>query len=240
MNRYVQWSVLGGGALLFFGAAYVGFALALGGSLDDVLHKDAKTSAPSEQHAPAPTQHTEPPRHEPPAPTPSPAHVSTASLLDVFQLQSPYSGAELEELASELKLKNKEYDRRLAELVEREQRAERRSEQLDQRLAELQELRKELEARESELELRRVEVERDEAAKAQRDEVGWAKLAKLFAEGDATEQGKKLAGYPAEDAARILDQLKPARAKALLDHVGADKWKEYADAYRKLVEPSSK
>jgi hypothetical protein len=26
--------------------------------------------------------------------------------------------------------------------------------------------------------------------------------------------------------------MKPARAKELLDNVGADKWKEFADAYR--------
>jgi hypothetical protein len=75
-------------------------------------------------------------------------------------------------------------------------------------------------------------VQRNEKARAEREEESWAKLGKLFTEGDAADQGKKLAAYTPEQAARILVSMKPARAKELLDNVGADKWKEFADAYR--------
>jgi len=165
------------------------------------------------------------------APTPV-AQQASIGLLDVFQIESPYTSKELEQLVGDLKRKNKELEQRLLELSDRERRSQERAEFLDEQYAQLQRLRTGLEQWESELDQRQVEVNRDERAQVERENESWAKLGKLFSEGEAAEQGKRLAAYTPEQAARILQTIKPARAKELLDNVGADKWKEFADAYR--------
>jgi len=235
MNKHVKIGLFAGGGLLAFTFAYVAFALALGVQPHAIPLVGQAFPAP-----PAPTE--QPPTSvEPSEPrdAPPPARTASIGLLDVFQIEAPYSSKELEQLVGDLKRKNKELDQRLGELSDRERRAAERSEFLDEQYAQLQRLRTGLEQWENELEQRQAEVKRDEKARVEREEESWAKLGKLFAEGDAAEQGKRLAAYTPEQAARILVTMKPARAKELLDSVGADKWKEFADAYRLAGDPGN-
>jgi hypothetical protein len=227
MNKGVKIGLMAGGGLLGFTFAYVAFALVLGVQPHEIPLVGKAFPAPAQEQpasvAPAPAPAAEPK-----------LRIETASLglLDVFQIEAPYSSKELEQLVGDLKRKSKEYDERLAELGDRERRAAERAEFLDDQYAQLQRLRTGLEEWESELEQRQVEVQRDERTRVEREAESWAKLGKLFSEGDAAEQGKRLAAYTPDQAARILQSMKPARAKELLDNVGADKWKEFADAYR--------
>jgi uncharacterized protein YukE len=162
---------------------------------------------------------------------------ASAGLMDVFQIQSPYSSSELETLAAELKRKNADLDARLADVAGREKSVSARAEQLDEHYAELQRLQRALEEREKTLALRESSVTDTDRARFEREQQGWVRLGKLFADGDAAELGTRLAEYAPGDAARILHSLKPARAKELLENVGAAKWREYADAYR-MLEPA--
>jgi hypothetical protein len=228
MKKGLKIGLIAGGGLLAFAFAYVTFALVLGVQPHEIPLVGKAFPAPAEpEKEKTPTAPAAEPSETKPA-------VQTASvgLLDVFQVESPYSPKELETLVADLKRKSKEFDQRMLELGERERRAAERSEFLDEQYAQLQRLRTGLEEWENELEQRQAEVQRNEKARAEREEESWAKLGKLFTEGDAADQGKKLAAYTPEQAARILVSMKPARAKELLDNVGADKWKEFADAYR--------
>ena len=157
-------------------------------------------------------------------------------VLDIFQIESPYSTAELEELVRTLEAKLDEVDQRLLDVGEREQRAEDRSTFLDEQYATLSKLRTGLETWENELRQREAEVARDEEARAAREAESWTRLAKLFEKGDAADQSERLLSYTPEEAASILFRLKPTRAQELLDQLEGDSWKQYAEAYR-LREP---
>lgn len=230
MKKGAKIALIAGGCLLGFTCAYVAFALVLGVQPHEIPLVGKVFPAPPD----AKDETVEPTTPDMPlavAPTPVQQQASIG-LLDVFQIESPYTSRELEQLVGDLKRKSKELDQRLLELSERERRSMERTEFLDEQYAELQRLRTGLEQWETELDQRQVEVHRDERAQVERENESWAKLGKLFSEGEASEQGKRLASYTPEQAARILQTIKPARAKELLDNVGADKWKEFADAYR--------
>ena len=231
MNKVAKIGLMTGGGLAGFVFAYAAFALLLGVQPSEIPVLGRVFPAPAGDGQQTTASAGEGRRD----PTPQPAGAVRAGvgLLDVFQIESPYTSSELEQLVGDLKRKNKELDQRRFELSERERRATERAEFLDEQYAELQRLRTGLEEWENELRQRQVEVERDERAQKENEAASWAKLGKLFAEGDPLEQGKRLAAsYTPEQAARILQTLKPARVKELLDCVGAEKWKEYADAYR--------
>lgn len=236
MNKNVKFALWGVGGVVGFALAYIVFALVLGAQPHQIPIVGALFPAPPE----APTE-------TPRVVTPEPVAESkpredrgrqNASLLDVFQVNSPYSQAELEALVGELKHKGKELDQRTLEISGREKRADERAEFLDEQYAELQRLRAGLEQWQDELERRDGEVSASERARAEREDASWAKLAKIFGEGEVGELGKRLAEYAPGDAAKILHAMKPARAKELLDAVGADRWREYADAYRLMQEPT--
>jgi hypothetical protein len=53
----------------------------------------------------------------------------------------------------------------------------------------------------------------------------------FFAEGDISDLAKRLVGYEAPAAAKILAKLSPERARELLDALPTAKWREYAEAY---------
>lgn len=233
MNKNAKIGLYAVGGLFGFGLAYIAFALMLGVQPHAIPVAGAIFPSPPEEKKPesAPVASAPVNTTTEVAATP-PKRPMQAGLLDVFQIESPYSGQELENLVGELKRKSKELDQRLLELGDRERRATERAEFLDEQYAELQRLRNGLESWENELELRQGEVDGSEKAREERELAGWVTLGKLFGEGDAAEQGKRLAQYPAADAAKILHTLKPARAKELLDNIGGEKWKEYAEAFR--------
>lgn len=236
MNKGVKIGLMAGGGLVGFTVAYAAFALLMGVQPHALpLIGKAFPTPPGEEQQTT----TTPPVNDPAQTAPRQTQTAGIGLLDVFQIESPYSPKELEQLVGDLKRKSKEYDQRLLELSERERRAAERSEFLDEQYAQLQRLRTGLEQWEGELTQRGTEIKRDEQARIEREEESWAKLGKLFAEGDASEQGKRMASYTPEQAARILQSMKPARAKELLDNVGADKWKEFADAYRMAGDPGN-
>ena len=236
MNKNVKYALWGGGGLVGFALAYIVFALVLGAQPHQIPVVGAMFPAPPEAPKETPQVAVQEPATEP---TPREStQRQNASLLDVFQVNSPYSQEELETLVGELKHKGKELDQRINDVAAREKRADERAEFLDEQYAELQRLRAGLEEWQDELERRSGEVEVGERARAEREDASWAKLAKIFSEGEVGELGKRLAEYSPGDAAKILHSMKPARAKELLDAVGADRWREYADAYRLMEEPT--
>ena len=236
MNKNAKIALISAGGAGGFAAAYVLFALMMGASPHAIPVVGALFPAPAEKG-------DEPARKAPPVASETASEARTerraasAGLMDVFQIQSPYSSTELETLAAELKRKNTDLDTRLAEVERREKETSARAEQLDEHYAELQRLQQALEEREKALANRESSVAETDRARFEREQQGWARLGKLFSDGDATELGTRLAEYAPGDAARILHTLKPARAKELLENVGASKWREYADAYR-MLEPA--
>jgi flagellar motility protein MotE (MotC chaperone) len=227
MNKPLKLCAIGAGGLLGFGGAFVGFSRMLGADWHEIAVVGSLFPAPSaDGHA---EEAREPEVIVKQAPAQRPASIG---VLDIFQVESPFSSTELEELAQTLEHKLDELDLRLEEVAEREQRAEDRSAFLDEQYATLSQLRTGLETWENELRQREVEVERDEAARAALEAESWARLAKLFEKGDAGEQSQRLLSYSPDEAASILLRLKPARAQELLDELEGEAWKAYAEAYR--------
>jgi flagellar motility protein MotE (MotC chaperone) len=228
MNNVLKLTLLAAGSSAGFVGAFTGFSLALGAPIHEIAIVGSLFPAPpGEETATAgPT----------PAPVPAverrPLRKAGIGVLDVFQIESPFTSSELSELAETLENKLHEVDQRLLEVAERERRAADRAQFLDEQHAALVGLRTGLETWEDELDQREAEVERDEAARAARTTESWVRLAKLFEKGDAAEQSTRLAAYTPDEVARILHQLKPTRAQELLDSFDPQRWKDYAEAYR--------
>ncbi|MBM3986336.1 MAG: hypothetical protein FJ294_00070 [Planctomycetes bacterium] len=236
MNKNAKIALYSTGGVGGFAAAYVLFALMMGAPAHTIPVIGALFPSPAENiekaNSTAPLVAS-----EAQSGTRTERRAASAGLMDAFQIQSPYSAGELEALATELKRKVADLDARLAAVADREKSASARAEQLDEHYAELQRLQRALEEREKTLADRESSVTESDRARLEREQQGWVRLGKLFADGDAAELGTRLAEYAPGDAARILHSLKPARAKELLENVGATKWREYADAYR-MLEPA--
>jgi len=228
MNKLLKTALIGVGASAGFLCAFVAFSRALGAGWHEIALVGPLFPAPPEEAAP----------QEPRViiKQERPMRPAGIGVLDIFQIESPYSTAELEELVRTLEAKLDEVDQRLLDVGEREQRAEDRSTFLDEQYATLSKLRTGLETWENELRQREAEVARDEEARAAREAESWTRLAKLFEKGDAADQSERLLSYTPEEAASILFRLKPTRAQELLDQLEGDSWKQYAEAYR-LREP---
>ena len=236
MNKNAKIALYSAGGVGGFAAAYVLFALMMGAPPHAIPVVGALFPAPAEK-SDEPVRTAPVVASEPTGETRTERRTASAGLMDVFQVQSPYSTTELETLAGELKRKNAELDTRLGEVERREKDTAARAEQLDEHYAELQRLQRTLEEREKALAGRESTAAETDRTRFEREQQGWVRLGKLFTDGDAAELGTRLAEYAPGDAARILHTLKPARAKELLENVGATKWREYADAYR-MLEPA--
>lgn len=224
MNKIVKLSLIGLGASAGFLGAFVGFSRALGAPWHEIAVVGSLFPEP-------------PPEEDGDEPVviikkEQPLRPAGIGVLDVFQIDSPYTTSELDQLVQTLENKLAEVDQRLIDVSEREQRSEDRATFLDEQYATLNKLRTGLETWENELRQREVEVERDEAARAAREAESWARLAKLFEKGEPADQSQRLMSYTPEEAAEILFRLKPTRAQELLDQLQGDSWKQYAEAYR--------
>lgn len=246
MNKVATYSLIGAGALALFSAAYIGFAkmhgapmheLPVFGALFPAPEKPAESEAPvGDEHAsaatePAPPEHTE-------APKPAPAaqlREQKADLFSMFQLQSPYSADELRALVDGLKTKNQEAERRLAEMTAKEELVRDRLETIAEREKSLERIKTELDQKERELTAREEEVKSEEQKKSDSEEKSAKALGALFGEGEVEVLAPRLASYGAKEAARILVTLDPERAKELLDALPQARWREFAEAYTKLV-----
>ena len=226
MNKTVKLALIGVGASIGFLGAFVGFSRLLGAEWHQIAVVGSLFPAPTEEEA---DEDSEPVVVYKERPLERPAGIG---VLDVFQIESPYSSKELDELVDTLETKLAELDQRLTDVAQREEQADDRSAFLDEQYATLNKLRAGLESWENELRQREVEVERDEAARAAREAESWSRLAKLFEKGDAADQSGRLSSYTPEEAAEILFRLKPSRAQELLDQLQGEMWKEYAEAYR--------
>jgi flagellar motility protein MotE (MotC chaperone) len=214
------------GAIALFALAFLGFAWMRADGPHELPLIGGLFPAPEEGAEPAPAAVA-----TPRTPTQA-AERAGLGLLDVFRVESPMTKEELSTLTSALKSRLAALDARQAELERGEARLAERALLLDEQVATLGALRTELERWQTELEARAAEVRRDESAAAERDAASWSKLAKLFEKGDAAALAPKLAGYAPADAARVLVHLKPDRARELLEKLGGESWKDYADAYR--------
>jgi len=230
MKKPAQIALIACGALGAFAVAFTGFSLMLGIAPHEIALMGALFPAPEVEevaHATEPEVAAE----KPPRPR---VHNAGLGVLDVFRIDSPYSTAELDRLAKDVRRKMVELDKRLAEADAREEQLDQRAQFLDDQYATLQELRTGLESWETELDQRQAEVERDEAARDAREDESWTRLSRLFEKGDPADQAGRLQGYPPEDAARILSKLKPTRAQELLEGLPQKEWQAYAEAYRLL------
>ena len=232
MNSILKLGLICAGGSLGFVGAFTGFSLGLGSRPYEIPVVRQLFSTP-----PAPPDGE---TREVPAPIKAverrPARTAGLGVLDVFQIESPYSSGELTELAETLEHKLREVDQRLIAVAEREEQTDDRARFVEEQYAALAVLRTGLETWEDELSQREAEVESDEATREARQTESWARLAKLFEKGDADAQSARLRTYTPTEAARILHELKPARAQQLLDALSGAAWKDYAEAYR-LSEP---
>jgi len=153
MNSPLKLALSAVAALALFAAAFVGFALARGARPDEIPVVGALF---------APRVPTFPPPVASPQPrAPAAAHAASpresaarASVLDLFQLPSPFEADELAALVDELERKSRDLDARTQDVAAREERAKDRERWLDERTAELARLRTDLEVWKNDLEAR--------------------------------------------------------------------------------------
>lgn len=237
MNPVLKMTLVAVGSAAGFAGAFTGFSFALGAKGHEIAIVGGLFPQPPDGEVAEDDPAPEPPP-EIPASMRRPARKAGIGVLDIFSIDSPYSSSELDELAEKLQRKLREVEQRLVAVAERESHADDREQFQGEQYAQLQKLRTGLEEWERELRQRADEIDRDEAARADRETQSWARLSKLFEKGDAEDQGARLLSYAPEEAARILLQLKPSRAQELLDNVPGESWKDYAEAYR-LMEPET-
>ena len=228
MKKLLRIAALTAGALTLFSVAFLAFAWSRAAGPHEL--PVVGTLFPE----PVAEQGQEPLVVAPPVQRPI-ASQAGLGLLDVFRVDSPLDKNALATLASDLKARLNALDAREAEQALAEQRLAERAQFLDEQLATINSLRTELERWQTELEQRQAEVLRDEGAKAERDAASWERMAKLFEKGEAPALAAKLGGYPPAEAALILRQLKPERARELLEGLGGESWKDYWDAYRQAL-----
>jgi hypothetical protein len=220
--------------------------LAVFGSLFPAPEKSAETDAHAgDEHSaasePAPVESAEDEQatgeHATQAPKPPPAHPreQKADLFSMVQLESPYSAEELRALVDGLKSKNHEAERRLAEMTAKDELIRDRLDTIAEREKTLERIRTELDQKERELAAREQEVKSEEQKKSDAEEKSAKALGALFGEGEVEVLAPRLASYGPKEAARILVTLEPERAKELLDALPQARWREFAEAYTKLV-----
>jgi predicted RNase H-like nuclease (RuvC/YqgF family) len=158
-----------------------------------------------------------------------------ADLFSIFQLESPYSADELRALVDGLKAKNQDAERRLAELTAKEELIRDRLDTIAEREKALERIKTELDQKERELVAREDEVKSEEQKKTDSEEKSAKALGALFGDGDVEVLAPRLASYGSKEAARILVTLDPERAKELLDALPQARWREFAEAYTRLV-----
>lgn len=217
------------GGISLFLVCFLGFAAMGGVPVHEVAVIGKFFPAPPED-APRPLDESQ----APPIPQfESDEEVLSASMgvLHTWKLDAPFTGEELKSLADELKLKNTQLEQRLRDATEREQALDEREESLADQFETLDEMRAKLEAFEQELLLRAEEVERDESNAEAAKERRWGSLAKLFAEQEPEEAGRRLSAYSPADATKILLNLDESLALEILNTFTGDRFIEYAEAY---------
>lgn len=240
MNKIVQQSLIGAGALGLFAASYVGIALVSGAPLHEVAVIDQFVDAPEVPEgaegagaATTPTTAATTDASAPPEPTGNELLEANAGLLGAFMIESPFTAAELRKLEGELKRKLREMTIEREALQVQSLELDEWETSLRERQAELADLRTKLEALESSIELRMAELARDEAAHRDRELQGWKDLAKLYKTGEAEVNARMLAEESPEDAALILRELGEEQAGEILRLMNPLSVRQkYADAYR--------
>ena len=194
----------------------------------DPAHSDAAAKSPvqpevSKSAKPAPIAH---------------AREAHASIFDMLDADSLYTQDELRALANSLRARNREVEQRAQELDRREDLLTDRLTALDERRKTLDEFGKQLDARERELKAGEAEGRRDaqSGSKSADEKPAAGDLSIFFGEGEAEVLVKRLAGFTAEETARILIKLPPARAKELLDALPSARWRECAEAYSRAAQ----
>jgi hypothetical protein len=235
MNKLAQAIALALGSFGLFSGAFVGFAHLRGTPSYRLPLIGSFFTAP----AAAEVVRVERTAAEPAAePAVRPAHESSRAglgLLDMFRIESPLQAAEMQELARSLKAALARVEEREELLDEREERLDERALFLEEQVDSIAGLREELESWERELELRQAEVERDEAAWAEREAESWRGMARLFEKGEAASLARRLEAWSPQEAAQLLRHLEPERARELLEALRVESWKEYWEAYRQAL-----
>ncbi len=236
MNKVVEWTALSIGGLCLFAVSFLGFALSAGVPLKKVavIGPMFEASEPEGELVEAVEELAPPESIDPAVSEPPEADViqRNAEFLSLWSVPAPFEASELESLATRIKAKEDDLERRLRALEERETDFSERAEDLTDQFATLETLRAEMMDLDRELRLREKEVASDDAAKAERERTGWADTARLFNEGEAEETARRLTKFKPTEAAKILRAMDETRALELLKAIPEELWKEYFDAYR--------
>jgi flagellar motility protein MotE (MotC chaperone) len=235
INKLLEYAAYAVGGVSLFLASLLVFALAAGVPAHDVaLVGGFFPEPPAPQGTSNKEPGSEPARPKIQAKSLEDVVASTLGRLPGQTVTSPFDDSELETLVGDLKRLKLQYERELESVTKRGAEISEREASLDERAGLLQDLMAQLDQREGELALREEEVQRDESVAEENDAARWVKIAKVFAEGDATKMAGRLKLYGPEDGARILSNLEEDQRKALLDALPDSDFLEFNNAYSAL------
>jgi len=229
MNKILQFVGFGFCALLLFGAAFIGFAKMSGAPMHTLPVVGGFFEAPDETDPIAEAGHGSD-RNATKRSAEEEVQVG-ASVLGAFVLPSPYTSEQIKDLEMLLKSKLREAQLELDRMSLRRIELDERETALQDRWAELQELRNTLERFEGDLNQRSAEIQRDEAARSEKEVAALQDLAKVFETGEPEELVRKLQAYGEEDAAKLLAQMDVERVAELLRAMDEENYVRFSKAY---------
>ncbi|MCA8980469.1 MAG: hypothetical protein H6831_11660 [Planctomycetes bacterium] len=229
MNKILQYVGIGFCALLLFGGAFLGFAKLSGAPMHTLPVLGGFFQAPDE-YAALVDSDTRADRDSVKRSVEEEVQVG-ASVLGAFVLPSPYTSEQIKDLEMLLKSKLREAQLELDRMSLRRLELDEREAALQDRWGELQELRSTLERFEEDLNQRSAEIERDEAARSEKEVAALQDLAKVFEEGEPEELVNKLQAYGEEDAAKLLAQMDVERVAELLRAMDEENYVRFSKAY---------
>ena len=175
----------------------------------------------------------------PPKPTQE-VVASTMGLMSAYGLPSPYTQAELQELADELKGRAARLDARSIELDERELTLEELEGGYEQKLQALQDMQNRLDNFQRELLAREREVMQAEQEERLSDERKYAEIARVLSGFEGERRNQLLVQYDPDEAALILlaltEDVRTETLSGLSDLVQPEKMRAYVEAYSAAAE----
>ena len=229
MNKIITYAGMAFFALLLFGGAFVGFAKMSGAPMHSLPLVGGLFAEEATEDDSAPVAEN---GDRQLAKRSVQEEISVgASVLGAFVLPAPYTADQLKDLEMQLKSKLREVQLDLDRLRLRNNALDEREMALQDRWSELQDLRNTLERFEGDLNQRSSEIERDEAARSEKEIAALQNLAKVFEEGDAADLIDKLTAYGEMEAAKLLVQMGVDRAAELLRAMDPETSTKFSRAY---------
>ncbi|MAE28308.1 MAG: hypothetical protein QF724_02395 [Planctomycetota bacterium] len=157
------------------------------------------------------------------------------SVLGSFQMPAGQTADAMLALQDELRSRTADLATRENTLAQANQDLTAREQSLTERWDDMAALRESLGKWEEELDMRSLELDRDESVLDEEERRSWRALAEMYAVGDASLAGARLATFAPEEVAQILAGLDPERASELLAALPAGRYRDFLDAYRTAI-----